>query len=159
MARIPIRPILLPLILLAASAARADMCKYVDSDGHVTYSNVPVRGAKKEKCFEPPQPSSGTTSRPKVVPQQQPDDFPSVDSETQKKRDDTRRKIIEDELLAEERSLEEARRALAEGEAVRLGDERNNYQKYLDRVQGLKDTVELHEKNISALKEELAGMK
>ena len=43
-------------------------------------------------------------------------------------------------------------------EATRLGDERN-YQKYLDRVQGLKDNVALHEKNVEALNKELAGIR
>ena len=32
-----------------------------------------------------------------------------------------------------------------------------NYQKYLDRVQKLKDEVALHEKNVAALQKELSG--
>jgi chromosome segregation ATPase len=81
-----------------------------------------------------------------------------VDPATQRRRDDSRRKILEDELASEERSLAEARKALSEGEATRLGSERN-YQRYLDRIQGLKDRVAQHERNVNALKQELANLR
>lgn len=136
--------------LCAAGAAHAEIYKSVDADGRVTYSNIPSKGAAKLNLeplttVAPPKPKAAT-----------PAGFPKVDGETQKKRDDTRRKILEDELAAEEKLLAEAKRNLAEGEATRLGDERN-YQKYLDRVQGLKDEVALHEKNLEALRKELAA--
>ena len=54
--------------------------------------------------------------------------------------------------------LAEARKALSEGEATRMGGERN-YQRYLDRVQGLKDRVSQHERNIGALKQELSNLR
>ena len=84
--------------------------------------------------------------------------MPNVDPATQKKRDESRRKILESELASEEQALVGARKALAEGEAVRYGDERN-YQRYLDRIQGLKDRVAQHERNVAALKKELANLK
>jgi len=59
---------------------------------------------------------------------------PKVDGQTQKKRDDARRGILEKELADEQQQLEAARQKLAEQEAVRTGDERN-YQRFLDRVQ------------------------
>ena len=40
---------------------------------------------------------------------------------------------------------------------MRLGDERN-YQKYLDRIQGLKDNVALHERNVDALRKEISKL-
>jgi hypothetical protein len=83
--------------------------------------------------------------------------FPSVSGDQQKARDGERRRILEAELDTESKSLEAARKALAEGEAVRLGDERN-YQKYLDRIQGLKDNVSLHERNVDALRKELSKL-
>jgi len=140
--------------LLLSHAAMADIYKYVDENGRITYSNIPLRGAKKLN-LEPL--STVPASKPKATATT-PAGFPRVDSETQKKRDDTRRQILEDELAAEEKQLTEAKKALTEGEAVRQGDERN-YQKYLDRIQGLKDNVALHEKNVAALKKELAGVK
>jgi formate dehydrogenase assembly factor FdhD len=146
-------PLLICIGLLLSQAAVADIYKLVDENGRVTYSNVPIKGAKKLNLdpistVSPPKPKAVTT----------PQGFPRVDNETQKKRDDTRRTILEQELAAEQKLLDEARKNLAEGEATRLGGERN-YQKYLDRVQGLKDSVTLHEKNIEALNKELSGLR
>lgn len=146
--------LLIFLSLFLSQAVYADIYKLVDENGRVTYSNTPLKGAKKLNLepistIAPPKPKPAAAT---------PQNFPRVDNETQKKRDGTRRDILEQELATERKSLEEARKALAEGEATRLGDERN-YQKYLDRVQGLKDSVALHEKNIDALNKELAGVK
>lgn len=142
--------LLLAAGLLASSAAHAEIYKSVDADGRVTYSNIPSKGAAKLNLeplttVAPPKPKTAT-----------PASFPRVDGETQKKRDDTRRKILEDELAAEEKLLAEAKKNLVDGEEVRLGGERN-YQKYLDRIQALKDEVTLHEKNVEALRKELAA--
>lgn len=139
--------------LILSQAAYADIYKLVDENGRVTYSNVPIKGAKKLN-LEP----ISTFAPPKPKPVATPQNFPRVDNETQKKRDVSRRDILEQELASEQKLLEEAKKALAEGEAVRLGSERN-YQKYLDRVQGLKDNVSLHEKNIEALNKEIAGIR
>lgn len=139
--------------LLLSQAASADIYKLVDENGRVTYSNVPIKGAKKLN-LEP----ISTIAAPKPKAVSTPQNFPRVDNETQKKRDDTRRTILEQELGAEQKLLEEARKNLTEGEATRLGDERN-YQKYLDRVQKLKDNVSLHEKNIEALNKEISGLR
>ena len=87
-----------------------------------------------------------------------PGNFPRVDGDTQRGRDNDRRKILEQEFNTEQQNLEKARKALAEGEATRLGDEKS-YQKYLDRVQELREGVTLHERNVEALKRELANLK
>jgi len=126
----------------------------VDENGRKTYTNFPQKGAKRLN-LDPP--SSMAAPKPRA-PAATPPGFPRVDGETQKQRDGTRRTILEQELTAERNLLDEARKSLAEGEATRLGDERN-YQKYLDRVQGLKDNVSLHEKNVEALNKELAGVR
>ena len=144
--------ILASMLLLFASVAQADIYKYVDERGRITYSNVPMKGGKKlnlDTLNTIPGAKAGTQS---------PADFPKVDANTQKKRDGVRGKILEDELKAEEQALKEAQRALKEGEAVRMGDERN-YQKYLDRIQKLKDAVAVHETNIEAIKKEMTGLK
>ncbi|MHB1290895.1 MAG: DUF4124 domain-containing protein [Sulfuricella sp.] len=146
--------LLIFISLFLAQAAHADIYMSVDENGRKTYTNFPKKGAKKLN-LEPPS----TIAAPKPrAPIATPPGFPRVDGETQKQRDGTRRSILEQELAAERNLLDEARKALVEGEAVRLGNERN-YQKYLDRVQGLKDNVALHEKNVEALNKELAGVK
>jgi len=100
---------------MLATSVYADTCKYEDADGRIVYTNIPLKGAKKLTCF-------GFDGSPKEkaaprISQPSPANFPKVDPNTQKQRDDTRRKILEQELEAEEKALEEAKKAYAEGEA------------------------------------------
>ena len=156
----------LVVVLCIACQARADIYKFTDEHGVVTYTNVPSRlpasGASKVAVDPPPAPipaPAGTPSSPQAKARAStPANYPRVDAETQKQRDSTRRQILEEELKSEEKLLGESRQAATEGEATRLGDERN-YQKYLDRVQKLKDDVEQHEKNVASLRRELANLK
>ena len=87
-----------------------------------------------------------------------PPNFPRVDKDTQKSRDDGRRRILEDELTTEEKGLSDAKSKLAEQEGVRNGDEKN-YQRVLDRLKPYQEAVERHERNVSALKRELAALR
>jgi hypothetical protein len=162
------RILFLGLALVHAAGAHAVLCKYVDDNGHVTYSDSAVKGAKKASCFEapaPPQPSApapsgrvGSSPGPGVAAPAPPGGLPNVDPSTQKRRDDSRRKILEEELAVEEKALAQARKDLQDGEAVRTGDERN-YQRYLDRIQGLKSRVAQHERNVASLKQELSNLR
>lgn len=145
------------LLIFTASAAHADIYKLVDENGRVTYSNVPMAGAKVI-VMEPIPTVPAAKVKEKASAQPTPANFPKVDGATQKQRDDSRKKILDDEMKAEEKLLTEAKQALTEGEAERRGDERN-YAKYQERVQKLKDVVEQHEKNIAALKREMANAK
>lgn len=139
------------LLLLAVAPAYGEIYKYVDEEGRVTYTNIPKRGAKRLNLDPGPAKSQrGNTG---------PVNFPRVDQQTQKKRDDTRKAILEDELASEQKALTDAQRALREGEATRQGDEATNYPKYLDRIKRLKDNVALHERNVEALKKELADFR
>ena len=61
-------------------------------------------------------------------------------------------------MRTEEQKLAEAEKALSEQESIRLGDERN-YQKVLDRLQPYKDKAQLHERNIEAIRKELANLR
>jgi hypothetical protein len=64
---------------------------------------------------------------------------------------------IDKELTQEQSMLADARKKLAEQEAVRSGNE-SNYAKVLERLKPYKDTVEVHEKNVEALKRELSNL-
>jgi hypothetical protein len=151
------RPIFALISLLAAMPAAAETCKYVDKDGRVTYSNVPIKNARKVTCFEPPRaPAASTPARtPKetAAPAR-----PQVDGETQRTRDDERRRILESELAAEEEKLNAAKQALAEQESIRQGDERN-YARVLERLKPYQQAVEQHEKNIASIRQELANLR
>ncbi len=142
-----------------ATAAHADIYKRVDDEGHVTYSSKPFKGSKKLHLEPLPTmaapPKSSRTS----------EGFPRVNSETQTRRDDTRRKILEDELSTEQKSLEEARAKLKEGQdAPEIykgpnGQTYRNVAKYEEKVNALQEEVSSHEKNVEALKTELTNLK
>ncbi|OQS39223.1 DUF4124 domain-containing protein [Chromobacterium haemolyticum] len=150
------------LILLLSASAHATVYKYVDKDGNVTFTNVPIRGAQairlnplssypsQHKKNNVPGNSSGGNGDAKPA-----GSYPSVDPGTQKQRDNGRRKILEQELANEQKTLSEAEKALADGKATRNGDETRNYQKYLNRVQKLQDEVTDRQKNVEALRREL----
>lgn len=78
--------------------------------------------------------------------------------ETQAKRasaKEKQRQILETELDQERGLLDKSKKALAEQEAVRFGNEKN-YARVLARLKPYQDTVEVHQKNVEALERELA---
>lgn len=136
--------------------AQADIYKAVDADGHVTYSSTPIEGGKK--IYLEPLPTMLPPGKPRS-----PADFPKVDAEKQKERDETRRKILQDELNAEEKLLEESQQNLndASPEVFKGADGKTyrNVAKYEENIKSLTEQVELHQKNIAALKAELSKLK
>lgn len=103
-------------------------------------------------------------TRVQVVPAQSgkpagkpPTVFPREDAQTRASAKSRQRGILEREVAQEEEALGQARKALAEQESVRYGDERN-YARVLERLQKYKDAVEVHEKNIESLRRELANL-
>jgi hypothetical protein len=77
-----------------------------------------------------------------------------VESSAQRERDEIRRALLETELKREEARLAELRTEYNNGEPERRGDERN-YQKYLDRVQLLREQISRSESNVAELRREL----
>lgn len=150
------------LIMLGCAAtfvfeAQAEIYKKVDADGHVTYSSTPIKGGKK--LYLEPLPTM--TPPPNAT---RPDGFPRVNEETQSRRDDTRRKILEDELETEKQALQQARAALQEAQgnpeiSVVEGKTYRNVAKYEEKVSAAQELVDAHEKNVEALKTELANLK
>jgi len=153
-----VRQFFLFLLVFGSGLVRADtLYKCIDDTGVVLYTNQ-KGGGKNCTVLSRDQPVS-TYTAPKQTPRTEtPSDFPRVNSVTQKGRDGDRRKILEQELATEQQSLEQAQKDLSAGEAIRLGNEKN-YQKYLDRVQKLKDNVALHERNVEALRREMATLR
>ncbi|OWY38436.1 DUF4124 domain-containing protein [Xenophilus sp. AP218F] len=142
------------LLLCCAPLQASTIYKYVDANGNVTYTNVPIRGAQPIK-LNPLSSYPGRKPASSAGKASASGDFPSVDADTQKQRDGGRKKLLEQELANEAKALEAAKKALADGKATRLGDEARNYQKYLDRVKKLQDNVTDHQKNVDALRQEL----
>ena len=175
---------LLPMLAFAVfhgAPVQAQIYKCVGPDGVVEYSNSPVSAQGDRRCTvvqlspittipapklpRAAQPAGAAhpagASQPAAAPTGRtasPSEFPRVDSATQKARDTDRRRILEDELKKEEAKLAGLRDEYKDGEPDRLGNERN-YQKYLDRVERLKDDIGRSEANIGSLKRELGALR
>lgn len=87
-----------------------------------------------------------------------PSSFPKETAAERANAKGRQRDILEKELVAEQQALAKARQDLAEQESVRSGDERG-YARVEQRLQPFKDSVELHEKNIEALRRELINLR
>ncbi len=186
-------------IALVASQAfgQTTIYKHVDENGHVTYTNKPMKGAVVME-LEPltlvpaipvvkPLPA-GVGDAPKAEVAKldvvKSDAKPvmtatlAVEPQLQKKRDNDRRRILEDELSQEEQSLLEVRNAVTQEQqnptlvaAVRtaqqaqdpsptqMAEMRASVDKASGRIRGLQATAAEHEKNIEALKKELGALK
>jgi len=154
------RSFLVMLVLVAAApAVRADIYECVDANGAKRFTNIKseAKGCKvlsvtPNTVSSPPAAKAQSKSAPT------PANFPRVEADVQRQRDQDRRKILEQELSNEEKLLAQARKELAEQEAVRLGSERN-YQRVLDRLEPYKKKVKLHDDNVASLKRELSSLK
>lgn len=150
------------LVLLSGHPAWAEIYKNVDANGHVTYSNVPSKGAKKLD-LEPPA-STGFDSKPRTR-SATPSDFPRVDKQTQGQRDQKRRKILEEELATEKKVLEDAKKTYAENQANAEFFRANNLKepgniiKFDENLKRMEAEVEAHKKNVELLQKELDSIK
>jgi hypothetical protein len=182
--------------------AQTQIWKHVDESGRVTYSNRPIKGASLME-LDPitvipplaPRPATTTATTPgkpeakapavaTVTPRALPlpsaanATVASVDPNLQKSRDDVRRRILEEELAQEERTLGEARERLREEQqnptliaAVRVAQQaqeptpaqqaemRAAIEKASGRIRGLQSSVAEHEKNVEAIRKELGALK
>jgi hypothetical protein len=147
--------------LVIASPATATICKYIDAEGATHYTNVPPdKGWRKLSCDVA---EDASRARGAAVPggakTATPAGFPRVDADTQKGRDELRRKVLSDELASEEQLLGEARSAYGNGAPQPLPDEQADAEKYRQRIAKLRQAVQLHERNIEALRKEIAALR
>ena len=130
-----------------------EMYKCATQSGASSYFNVPGAGGS-------PLPGSASTNQSlRSAKAATPAGFPRVDPDTQKGRDDVRRKVLADELAAEEKLLAESRSLYADGAPPPLPEEKADADKYRLRIARLRQTVNVHERNVEALKKELATIK
>ena len=147
-------------LLLPPTPAQAQIYRCESADGTPLFQNTPGRNCKQMDL-----PSLTTIPAVRPPPGARfpganagPSDFPRVEAAAQRSRDSDRKRILEDELSREQARLEEIRKEFNGGEPERLGNERN-YQKYLDRVERLKDDIVRSETNVASLRRELEGVK
>lgn len=149
--------------------AQSAVYRCVDENGRPQYTNVKA-DTEGKKCTVitrevsvVPAPAAGTPQRPVSAPPASaapnnsaaPANFPRVDRDTQRARDDSRRKILEDELAQEERSLGRARQDLTEQATLSQRTPGAGG----DRVRSLQDAVDRHERNIAAIRKELSNIR
>ena len=153
------------LALFGVAGVHAQSVTYrcVDSGGRSTYTNVKEEMAGK-KCTvvsrevsvvpaqQIAQPVKAASGAAKAAGER-------VDTNTQRGRDDTRRKILQEELDSAEKRLAESRQKLAEQDSVRSMEEKLNPQRALDRLKPHRDEVERQEQNVSSLKRELSNLR
>ncbi len=148
------------LCLSHTGLAHAEIYKRVDADGHVTYSSEPIKGGKLLYLKSVPT-MPGARANQRATPE----DFPKVDTQTQKNRDATRRIILQDELASEEKLLVTTRENLKsiESNPVPLVDAAGmpfrNAAKQTALLKSAQDAVALHEQNIKALRTEISNLK
>jgi hypothetical protein len=139
-----------------AQAAVETLWNCRDKDGRTILTNQQQDTVGKE-CRVVQQ------QRVTVVPSSKPGaakssaNFPKESASDRLNAKDRQRQTLERELQQEETMLADARRKLAEQEQIRTGDEKN-YARVLERLQPYKDAIEVHGKNIEALKRELANL-
>ena len=191
---------LVGVAMSGAAWAQSTIYKHVDESGRVTYTNKPMKGAtvvELEPLTTIPGTPAGALTGANATPDKaapakavatlervdksaanvQPT-LASIEPQVQKRRDNERRKILEDELSREEQSLTDARTSITQEQqnptlvaAVRVMQQatepsasqmlemRSNIEKASGRIRGLQSTVAEHEKNIEALKKELGALK
>jgi Domain of unknown function (DUF4124) len=153
----------LGLLLLASAAAHAqvtEIYKCIDTGGRPLYTSD-KKDTNGKKCElvsrevnvapaqKPPPPPPTRTGR-------RGESFPMESPSTRASAKERQREILEKELATEQELLAKAKKELAEQEAVRSGDERN-FERAMERTLPYKENVDLHEKNVEALRRELGN--
>jgi len=143
--------------IAVAAPARAQVetlwnCK--DKDGRTMLTNQKADTAGKECRVV-------QTDRVTVVPatkaSKSPASFPKESPSDRAASKVKQRETLESELAQEQSMLADARKKLAEQEGIRSGNEQN-YARVLERLKPFQDTVEVHQKNVEALKRELNNL-
>ena len=123
------------------SVVREKNCKPVDNANISVLSPTPVAPAT------PRERRPALSLRHASGPDQ-------VSSGAQSERDAEARQLLQSELQTQQAKLAQQLQDYNNGQPPRLGNERN-YQTYLDRVQAMKQQIDLTRSNIDALQREL----
>lgn len=142
-----------------AALANSDIFVCQDTDGRKTYQNTGAGKGCTRLDVQPALTVQGPRRQAARVAGDarpiSPASFPRVDSQTQKARDGDRRRILEDELGAEETRLQALLGQYRSGAPERLASDRSNAG-YQERVAKIEADLQRTENNIASLKRELA---
>ncbi|WP_306604858.1 DUF4124 domain-containing protein [Azonexus sp.] len=144
--------LILCIALTPLTLAAQTIYKCTDAAGGVLISNSRVNKNCQAIVSEehavipaPRAPAAKASANPT------PAGFPRVQEGAQKARDNDRRHILEQELAGEQRNLDQARKELAEQEAMRPGS--------VERTASYRDRVAQFERNIQAIQKELTNLR
>ena len=154
--KLQLSAIVLFVTAMGYAHAQSEVYLCIDQQGNKEYKNTgATKGCKKVEL-----PSITTVPAPVIrrPSASSSSDFPKVAGDIQRARDNDRKQILLDELKSEEDKLANLKRDYNNGEPERRGDERN-YAKYQERTATMKDDISRSEKNVEALKRELANLK
>lgn len=137
-------------------SAQADIYKCMDGHGRPLYTSE-KRDTVGKKCETVTREVSVAPAQAAKPSAKSPVGFPKESASDRQTSKAKQRDTIEKELTQEQSMLADARRKLSEQEATRSGNEKN-YARVLERLKPYQDTVEVHEKNVEALKRELGNL-
>lgn len=151
--------IAISLMAMAAYAhAQSDVYLCIREDGTKEYKNTgTTKGCKKVDLPDitlVPAPQRRTYQTASLKE----GEFPRVAADKQKALNDDRRRILQDEMKAEQDKLDSLRKEYNNGEPERHGDERN-YAKYQERTASMKEEIDRSQENVQALERELNNIK
>jgi hypothetical protein len=148
------KTLLATIALTLATPALAELCKYEDDQGNITYSDTVVKGSRKVGCLGAvPAPVA-----PAAVPRADSSPAQAVPGARSQPAAEERRGELDARLAVEEERLRTAREELAQQESIRTGDERN-YQRVLDRLKPYQEAVEQAERAVEAIRAEISAQR
>jgi hypothetical protein len=157
-----VRPSVLLAAVLALGATGAQAAQetnvYYRCPNNVFTNTITAKEADARGCkaMEAQQPTTIPAPRMRPAVAATPGTSASkVDAQEQKQRDTDARKILQDELIKAQTSLDALQKEYNNGQPERKGDEKN-YQKYIDRTNDLKAQITRAESDIGAITRELA---
>lgn len=145
------------LLALALPASAQTIYRCTDANGGMLISNTRVDKSCKAVVLPPDSSLPAPRTKPSgAAANPSPAGFPRVQEDAQKARDTDRKRILEQELAGEQRSLDQAQRELSDQDSLRGRDASASA---LDRLQPYRDRVAQHERNIVAIQKELSGLR
>jgi hypothetical protein len=141
----------------SSSVPTGVLFRVVDADGRTGYSDrPPPLGTQARRLTYGPSPPRRPTppAAPLVAPIVPNAPTTLAQPALPEALGRSQQQVVTEVLARQVEALQSARNALKEGEAVRNGDERN-YQRYLDRIQGLRDAVTRQEGVVDTLQGQL----
>jgi hypothetical protein len=127
-----------------AAEAKSKNCKAIEGGNVTVVEGTRVNGNSAVRISAPPATATATAQAQ-----------PRVDAADQRARDSDSRRILDAELKKAEARQAELLKEYNNGEPDKLGPETRNYQKYLDRVAELKNSIARNESDIAGIRREL----